>query len=351
MRWHASHRQRQFVAPGHPVASLEKGAPMRRIQLLVLPLVAAALLAGCAGASDSVDTASGEVAMYAEEGAESGAAASDADPARIADQAGPPGSDGTTTDVAVAEAYLVREASLGIKVDSITDAAAQVREIAAGAGGSVTNEQFGDGFYGPEGTGINRYGSLTISVPSEALDATLTELTSLGEVRTRTSNAYSVQDEYIDVEARIATLDASITRMRALMDQTEDIKQIIELETALSARQADLDSLQARLNGLTSQIAMSPITVMLTTTDDLGQPEGGIVGALRDAWNAFTASAAVLITSVGAILPWLLVAGVVAAGALKGAKAVRRRRSRSAASQTAGTAPTADGGPAVPSDS
>lgn len=324
---------------------------MRRIQLLALPLAVAALLTGCAGASDSGDTAAQEAALSAPGGAEAGMAVSDADPAMRPDLAGPPGGDGTTTNVAAAQAYLVREASLGIKVDSITDAAARVRAIAVDAGGSVTNEQFGDGFYGPEGTGINRYGSVTISVPSEALDATLTELTSLGEVRTRTSNAYSVQDEYIDVEARIATLDASITRMRALMDQTEDIKQIVELETALSARQADLDSLQARLNALTSQIAMSPITVMLTTTDDLGQPEGGIGGALRDAWDAFTASAAVLITSVGAVLPWLLVGAIVAAGALRGVRVVRRRRSRSsAASQASGPAPAPDRTPAVPSD-
>ncbi|MCA1783477.1 MAG: DUF4349 domain-containing protein [Dermatophilaceae bacterium] len=277
---------------------------MQLKQLIVIGAASAALLTGCsAGSSGDSDSAMPGVA-YSDAGGEMSPEMADEAAARAAD------GDATTAQDVVSGDYLVREASLGVKVDSIEEAATRVRQIAVEAGGSVTQEQFGDGFYGPEGTDITRYGTMTISVPSEELDATMTELTALGEVRTRSSNSYDVQDEYVDVEARIATLDASITRMRALMDRTEDIKQIVELETALSARQADLDALQARLNSLDQRIATSPITIMLTTTDELGEPEGGIIGALKDAWNAFTTSAAVLITTIGALLPWLVVGGL-----------------------------------------
>lgn len=279
-------------------------------RIVAVTAAAAALLTGC---SASVTDAGGEdsaepgVAVYsgeADDGSGGGSVSEDAGRA--------PGDPLPVPGVAGDAQYRVREASLGIKVDSIADAAARVRQIADEAEGSVTSEQFGDVLYGPADSTIERYGTMTISVPSERLDATLERLSELGEVRTRSSNAYDVEDEYVDVEARIATLEASIDRMRDLMAQTEDVEQIVSLETSLSARQADLDSLRARLTSLQNRIAMSPVMITLTTTDELGEPDDGIIGALRDAWNAFTRSAALLITTVGALLPWLLLGGLFA---------------------------------------
>ena len=309
---------------------------MRLKQLIAIGVASAALLTGCS-VGGSADSAGPEAGGLSEGLAVAGDASEEA--ARAA-------SDGdASAPEPVSGEYLVREASLGIKVETISDAAARIREIARAAGGSVTNEQFGDGFYGPGGTDITRYGTMTISVPSERLDATIEQLTALGEVRTRTSNAYDVQDEYVDVEARIATLEASIARMRALMDRTEDIEQIVDLETALSARQADLDSLQARLNSLDQRIQTSPVTIMLTTTDDLGEPDDGIVGALKEAWDAFTTSAALLITTVGALLPWLLVGGVALWALVTVVRRLERRRRQRAAAQPQGTAAGAAAAP------
>ena len=298
---------------------------MRITRIVAVTAAVAALLTGCSGStmSDTADMGSAEpgVGVFSDEGGDGAAGGISAEEAARA-----PGDQLPAPGVAGDARYQVREASLGIKVESITDAAASVRQIAADAGGSVTNEQFGDVLYGPADSTIERYGTMTISVPSERLDATLDLLSGLGEVRTRSSNAYDVEDEYVDVEARIATLEASIGRMRALMERTEDVEQIVSLETSLSARQADLDSLRARLTSLQNRIAMSPVSITLTTTDELGQPDDGIIGALKDAWDAFTRSAALLITTVGALLPWLLVGGLAAWALLVAVRRVRNRR-------------------------
>lgn len=302
---------------------------LRRV--LAVAAASAVLLTGCSSSgvfspgSDSAGAPSFE---------EHSAGAAD----RAESAEGSPAEGSGSENLAAAEQYLVREATIGLKVDAIGEAAGKVRAIAAGAGGTVTEERFGDEVYGPARESIERYGTMTISVPSDKLDATIEELTKVGDVRTRSSSAYSVQDEYVDVEARIATLTASIDRMRALMSRTEDIKQIVELETALSARQADLDSLQARLNSLKASISMSPITVILTTTSDLGQPDDGFLAALKNAWNGFTRSAAVLVTTIGVLLPWVLVGGLGVALLIWALQRVRRRR------------PTPAAGPAAPTD-
>ena len=302
-----------------------------RIKAIVTAGAAAlVLLTGCA--SGGLDPASGGAGVAADESGYSQSAVEDAAARDSAggDSAGGDGAAGDT-DVAPSQDYMVREASLGLKVDAILDAAVQVRQIASAAGGSVTSESFGDEYYGPASTGIDRYGSLTISVPSASLDEVMAQLSELGEVRTRSSNAYSVQDEYVDVEARIATLTASIDRMRDLMAQTDDIDQIVKLETALSSRQADLDALQARLNALQSSIAMSPVNVMLTTTNDLGEPQGGFVDAIKSSWSALTQSARALLIVAGALLPWLVVGGLVGAVVWWLVKRLRGHRAAKAA--------------------
>ncbi|MDO5502350.1 MAG: DUF4349 domain-containing protein [Actinomycetia bacterium] len=308
---------------------------MKKVLITLITVVF--LLAGCsAGGSPSMAPAHDLVDNAVPQDRDSSAGGGAAQGMAETDGADP------ATDVDVTSAYLVREAELGIKVEDIMAAAGQVRDIAAGAGGAVVSESFGENDYGYRGS-VEEYGSLTISVPSESLEATLTELSEIGEVRTRSSHSEDVADEYIDVEARIETLRASIERMRELMDQTTDIEHIISLERALSDRQADLDALQARLNSLDSRIAMSPITVELTTSDDLAfSNDPGVGGALSDAWRAFTHSAAALLTTIAALLPWLLLAAPVVLLLMWLSRARSRRSIRSA---PATVQPTSEEGP------
>lgn len=305
---------------------------MKLTTFLAAGAAAALLLTGCSAGSGDTATDGGMPAVMSDDQAYLSESGGDA--AGAADEDVQPGAPG---ELQVDPDYLVRRASLGIKVDDIFAAAVQVRQIAAAADGLVVNEHFGDEMiYGT--SNLNRFGMMTISVPSEELDPTLDRLGEIGEVRSRSSESVDVKDEYVDVEARIKTLTASIERMRDLMTQTDDVEQIVRLETALSARQADLDSLQARLNNLTASIAMSPVDISLTTTDDLYSDETGFIGAFKDAWNDFKASATVLVRATGALLPWVITGGLAAWLLVWGVR--RTRRTRAGAATAESTAPT-----------
>lgn len=316
---------------------------MKISKLLVAGAAATLLLTGCSASEMSAGDSAGSAPMVdmadaadmdwsAETRAEMGDGAAAEGPAPAQDELP------SDTD------YLVRWASMDLKVEDVTEAATQVRAIASNAGGMVTSEHFDERVHGSMAPPRN-HGMIRISVPSDRLDAVLDELAEVGEARSRSSESMDVKDEYIDVEARITTLTASIERMRDLMTQTTDIKQIIELETALSARQADLDSLQARLNDLQGRIAMSPVDVSMSTGDDPFYEEPGILGAFKKAWNDFKASATVLVRATGALLPWLLVGGLAAWALLWGYRRTRARRtaaSAPAADETSEPAPTTD---------
>ncbi|MGV1009087.1 MAG: DUF4349 domain-containing protein [Dermatophilaceae bacterium] len=249
---------------------------------------------------------------------------------------------------------VVRTASLLLAVTSLDQAAAAVREVAAGLGGQVTDERIdasargsssnGSSSSSPNGsTGSSPNGSsgsspaassatspsgnsgtITLDVPADRLDAALGQLSAVGRVAQRTSNARDVTSTYVDTESRIVTKKASVERVRALMTQASGLSQVVELEGQLAQREAELESMQATFASLQRRVAMATVTVTLSTDPDPGGEASGFLAGLRTGWQAFLGSLVFLLTALGAALPFL------AAVAILGLPALRwwRRRER-----------------------
>jgi hypothetical protein len=152
---------------------------------------------------------------------------------------------------------------------------------------------------------------MVLNVPAKALDEVLTQLSRLGSVSYRSSQSEDVTDSYVDTRARIQPMRDGIDRLRALLAKTTDLQQVITLETELTRRQADLDSLTQRLAQLDAMTTTSDVTVSLwtdTTTAPTPVPSGnGIATGLRSAWDSLLGSLTVVLTGLAALLPWLLV--------------------------------------------
>ena len=232
---------------------------------------------------------------------------------------------GLGASVAVIESKIARSAWLGIKVADLAGSAGRVRVIATDAGGQVTSENVvtsADPTGGPVGSnGVDpRFESgasvpsigvdearLVLSVPAKALDDVLTRLSAIGTVSYRSSQSQDVTDTYIDTKSRIQPMRDGIERVRALLAKTTDLQQVITLESELSRRQADLDSLEQRLAKLDAMTTMSDVTVTLWTDATSPVPvDDGISGGLRTAWDSLLGSVTVILTGLAALLPWLV---------------------------------------------
>jgi hypothetical protein len=172
---------------------------------------------------------------------------------------------------------------------------------------------------------------MVLSVPADKLDGVLTELSRLGSVSYRSSQTEDVTETYVDAQARVQPARDSITRVRALLAKATDLQQVVLLESELSRRQADLDSLVRRLADLERRTTNSDVTLTLWTaaTTPVVAATGDDVGSrLRGAWEGLLTSATVIVTGLAALLPWIVVAGLAAL------VVVRLRRRRAAASPT-----------------
>src|SRR5690606_38288970 len=162
------------------------------------------------------------------------------------------------------------------------------------------------------------FAMIVVSVPSAQLDATLEKLGPTGRLTSRNITSLDVTQDFKDSNVRIATLEASITRVRGLLADATDIEDIVFLERELASREAELDVLKAHVMGLEADVERSTITVQLSETDpaepvtvvEEDEPIGFAAG-LAAGWKAFLGGVAFLLTALGALLPFAIVAAIV----------------------------------------
>lgn len=261
-------------------------------------VLAVLTLSGCAAGFGSSDTAT-----------DSGGFAA---PEQIYVEGVSPGSDGLLgSDGAVSgtEREVITTGYVTITVESPRDAAADAIRIVEAAGGRVD----GRSEYAPRG-GDGGSASLTLRVPSDDLTKTLAALRELGDVQEVSLNSSDVTMESRDLDARISALSASVDRLLALLANASDTDTLIQLETAISDRQAQLESLESQRRFLSDQVSLSTIQLNLVTEQVVPDPEpGDFFSGVVTGWTAFVAFFSGLIVVIGVLVPWLVFGALIAA--------------------------------------
>ncbi len=159
---------------------------------------------------------------------------------------------------------------------------------------------------------------LTLKVPPVAFESTMSSLAGLGQALSQTRNSEDVTAEVTDLDARIATQRAVIERIRGyLAADDQDLADVLRIESELTGRQADLDSLLAQRERLGNLTALSTIVATFlgpqaTPPPVEEDPELGFLAGLENGWGAFVDVTLVGMTVVGALLPFVAAGAVVA---------------------------------------
>ena len=104
---------------------------------------------------------------------------------------------------------------------------------------------------------------VSFTVPAARYESTLDRVRVLGTVVHLQQNITDVTTAVADLEARIGAAKASVLRVQALLAKAATIEQVLLIEKELTARQSNLESLQAQQRALAGQVAESTLTVRL----------------------------------------------------------------------------------------
>ncbi|WP_433298131.1 DUF4349 domain-containing protein [Actinoplanes sp. CA-030573] len=303
--------------------------------LVVSAAVAGIVLTGCgaksgdsSSSSGAADQAANKAAAPVAEGgnavnAEGGAATGADTPAQA-------------PDLSVDQRSIIYRGSISVRVkDDVNAVAGQATGIANTAGGFIGSDNRTSG---SEGSGT---ATMTLRVPADKFTTVVDQLSKLGTEEHREINTEDVTEQTVDLDARIQVQQARVDSGRKLLAQAKSLNDLVMLEKEVASRESDLASLQAKKRRLADLTALSTITVTFLgpvapgpkPADD--QPPG-FLGGLSAGWHALLGSLKVLLTVLGALLPWVIALGLPAWGLVYAYRKYWRGRPRAVALATAG---------------
>ncbi|MBQ0991770.1 DUF4349 domain-containing protein [Micromonospora sp. PSH03] len=297
-------------------AGMDGQVGRRRSALLAATTLAAALaLTGCgAGDSGAQDSAGTAAEAPAANGGEAG---------RDAAAGAPEGAGAGAPDLRVDQRAIIYTGRMRVQVDDVDSAAREATAVASQAGGFVGGDQ-------RRSADADAVAELELRVPAAKFTGVVEEIAKLGRQQSRQIDTQDVTEETVDLEARITSQRARVESARRLLSRATSITDLVSLENELGRREADLASLEAKKRRLADLTALSTITVSLAgpaAKDTEEEAETGFLVGLKGGWKAFVVSMTVLLTVLGALLPWLVALGVPLVALL----VVLRRRRKSPA--------------------
>lgn len=300
----------------------------RKTYLLGTVMIAGLMLAGCGdGASDSGSSSGGAPAMNQDAAGQGEAAAPEV--GRDAQAKAP--------DLQVEQRSIIYRGTVTVRVDNVGAAAGQVTGIAKTSGGFVGGDSRSSGSGADTAT-------MELRVPADKFSGVVDQLAKLGTEEQRQINTEDVTEQTIDLDARITVQQARVDSGRKLLAQAKSLNDLVMLEREVATRESDLASLQAKKRRLADLTALSTITVTLLDPEaeavaDDGPP--GFLSGLGAGWDALLASLRVLLTVLGALLPWLVAFGLPAWAIIYAVRRFNRSRRRPALVAAPGTQPPA----------
>lgn len=259
-----------------------------------------------------------------------------------ADAGGSGGAVGPSDASRAATRRQIRRAEVDLAVDEpeqVPTAADAAVTLAAELDGVVDGDRrtFGD----------DARADLVLRVPPEQLETAISKLGTIGRVTASNLSTDDVSDAYTDLETRIANLEASVERVRDLLDDAQDVVAVAAIENELRTRELELETAKGQLRALTGETDLATITLTIRTeAASASESAPAPARALSAGWEAFVATLSWTVAAMLYSLPFVVTLVVTVIGG----RAIRRRRPprRPGAPPAHGVGPFPYSGPFAP---
>ena len=298
-------------------------APPRRraaAHAVLLAAGACVLAAGCSSAGTTSPTTAGlgraAVATVPAPGA--------AGPANGTSGAGAVASAGKTAGLAAVPLpggqSVIFTASLSLRTRDVPGTVARATRLAESAGGYVSRENARGVLAARHATPVV---NIQFKVPAAAYQPTLTALSGLGTKRSETQQAQDVTGTVADVNSRVASAQAAIAQLRRLLTRAGSVGGLLNVQEQINQEEASLEALQSQPRALARETTSATISLMVTRTAPPParhhhRAGAGFLRGLTAGWHALRTAIAWLLTVAGAVLPFLIPAGLAVLAVIAG---------------------------------
>jgi hypothetical protein len=217
--------------------------------------------------------------------------------------------------------------SVRIKKGSVTAAADQASSLVTSVGGYVSAEQQ----IIPPGRHQAPQVELTLKIPVAQYSQVLAKLKGLGTKISFSSRAVDVTQQVADVGSRVASAQAAIKQLRALLSKAGSVGQLLSVQEEINSQESNLEALLAQQRALAHETSYATVTAVLVghharfvTKPEKTSP--GFLAGLKGGWRALVTVVSWLLTALGSVLPFLIPALLIGGIALEGRRRLARRK-------------------------
>lgn len=173
---------------------------------------------------------------------------------------------------------VISTASIGLNVTSVALTVAELRRIAEVSGGFITDsfmEPIPKGMSVAEGVLIapSARASVTMRVPSDQLDRTIAQITSLGKLISYATNSRDVTEQYVDLNARLKNQQAVLEQYKEILKSARLTSDILAVQQRIDYVQEQIEVLTAQIKRLQNQSTYSTIVISLIEPQIVEKPK------------------------------------------------------------------------------
>jgi hypothetical protein len=185
----------------------------------------------------------------------------------------------------------------------------QLLTLASSQGGFVANTTTNQSPAGPSG-------SVTLRVPGSSFETTLSQVRTLGRVDGSSTKGDDVTAQYVDLTARITTLQAARDRYLAILSTTRAVPDILAVQQHIDDLNTQLEQLRGQQRVLDNQTTYATLTVTFSETGTAPaaapppKPRSEWSKAFHRAGHSFLAAVRWVIAASGVIAFIVLILGI-----------------------------------------
>ena len=166
--------------------------------------------------------------------------------------------------------------------------------------------------------GSSRSVNLTFRVPEENYQSFLDAVAQAGNVTYKSQQADDVTTQYMDVETRLANLEAQRTRLQELQAQADNLSDLLQIETSLTDVQSQIESWQSQLDWYSNQVQQCTVYVNLSEVQNYTHTDesflGSVGAAFAQGWSNFVNGLQQLAVWLAGAWPVVVIAAAACAG-------------------------------------
>ena len=113
-------------------------------------------------------------------------------------------------------------------------------------------------------TGSGRTLTATLRVPADQLDATLTEVKTIGRVESESQSGQDVTSQYVDLQARLANARNTEQRLTDLLrNRTGKLSDVLEVEQELDRVRGEIEQMEAERKNMSNQVSYATLSATI----------------------------------------------------------------------------------------